>query len=155
MSAAPPTSPRLPPPWFIRIAWVVHRAYRRLTGGRRGLWAPKADKWGTMQLTTVGRKTGKERSAILGYYEDGPNLVTMAMNGWMEPDPAWWLNLQAGPEVTVQLKTGTRAVRGRAATGEERERLWARWKDFGDDVDGFATRRLTETAVVILEPRAG
>lgn len=34
-------------------------------------------------------------------------------------------------------------------------RLWARWKDFGDDVDGYATRRPTETAVVILEPRAG
>ncbi len=155
MSAAPPTSPRLPPPWFIRIAWVVHRAYLRLTGGRRGLWAPKAGKWGTMQLKTVGRKTGKERQAILGYYEDGPNLVTMAMNGWMEPEPAWWLNLLARPEVTVELKTGIRAVRGRAATGEERERLWARWKDFGDDVDGFATRRPTETAVVILEPRAG
>ena len=114
---------------------------------------PKADKWGTMELTTVGRKTGKERNAILGYFEDGPNLVTMAMNGWMEPEPAWWLNLQARPEATVELKTGPRAVRGRASTGEERDRLWARWKDFGDDVDGYATRRQTETAVVILEPR--
>ena len=71
-----------------------------------------------MRLTTVGRKTGKERSAILGYYEDGPNLVTMAMNGWAEPEPAWWLNLQAQPDVTVELKDGTRAVRGR--------RPWAR-----------------------------
>jgi deazaflavin-dependent oxidoreductase (nitroreductase family) len=64
-----------------------------------------------MQLTTVGRKTGKERNAILGYYEDGPNLVTMAMNGWGAAEPAWWLNLQAQPDVTVELKTGTRAVR--------------------------------------------
>lgn len=153
MSAAQPKSPRLPPRWFIRIAWAVHRAYHRLTGGRRGLWPPTADKWGTMRLTTVGRKSGEERHAILGYYEDGPNLITMAMNGWMEPEPAWWLNLQAAPEVTVELKTGTRAVRGRAAEGEERERLWARWKDFGDDVDGYATRRPSETAVVVLEPR--
>ncbi len=152
--AAPPTSPRLPPRWFIRIAWVVHRAIHRLTGGRRGLWTPTSKKWGAMQLTTVGRKTGKERQAILGYYEDGPNLVTMAMNGWAEPEPAWWLNLQATPDVTVELKTGTRAVRGRAATGEERERLWARWNEFGDDVDGYATRRPTETAVVVLEPRS-
>ena len=108
-----------------------------------------------MELTTVGRKTGKERSAILGYYEDGPNLVTMAMNGWMEPEPAWWLNLQAHPDVTVELKTGTRAVRGRAAEGDERDRLWKRWNDFGDDVDGYATRRPTETAIVVLEPRVG
>jgi deazaflavin-dependent oxidoreductase (nitroreductase family) len=101
----------------------VHRAIYRLTGGRRGLGTPKADKWGTMQLTTVGRKTGKERNAILGSYEDGPNLVTMAMNGWAEPEPVWWLNLQPHPDVTVELKTGTRAVRGRAAEGEERQRL--------------------------------
>ena len=134
-------------------AWVAHRATHRLTGGRRGLWQPRPGKWGTMRLTTVGRKTGKERSAILGYYEDGPNLVTMAMNGWAEPEPAWWLNLQAQPDVSVELKDGTRAFRGRAAAGEERERLWARWSEFGDGPDVYATRRPTETAVVVLEPR--
>lgn len=149
----PPKPPSLPPRWFIRVFWAVHRAYARLTGGRRGLWLPKAGKWGTMRLTTVGRKTGQERQAILGYFEDGPNLVTLAMNGWAEPEPAWWLNLQARPDATVELKTGPRAVRGRAATGDERDRLWARWKDFGDAVDGYATRRPTETAVVILEPQ--
>ena len=153
MAEAQPKSPRLPPRFVICAVWIIHRAYHRVTGGRRGLWTPKADKWGTMELTTVGRKTGKERSAILGYYEDGPNLVTMAMNGWAEPEPAWWLNLQAHPEVTVQLKTGMRAVRARAAEGDERERLWVRWNDFGDDVDGYATRRPTETAIVLLEPR--
>ena len=152
-SAGPGRSPRLPPRWFVRTAWVVHRGYYRLTGGRRGLWPPKPGKWGTMRLTTVGRRSGKERVAILGYYEDGPNLVTLAMNGWAEPEPAWWLNLQAHPDATVELRDGTRAVHGRAAEGEERDRLWARWREFGDDVDGYATRRPTETAVVVLEPR--
>ncbi len=154
MSDAPMKSPRLPPRWFVRLAWIAHRAVHRLSGGRRGLWLPTEDKWGTMQLTSVGRRTGKERQAILGYYEDGPNLVTMAMNGWGEAEPAWWLNLQAHPDVTVKLKTGTRAVRCRAAAGEERDRLWARWRDFGDDVDGYATRRPSGTAVVVLEPRS-
>jgi deazaflavin-dependent oxidoreductase (nitroreductase family) len=107
-----------------------------------------------MRLVTVGRRTGKERIAILGYYEDGPNLVTMAMNGWAEAEPAWWLNLQAQPDATVELKTGTRAVRGRAAEGDERARLWARWREMGDDVDGYAVRRPSGTAVVVLEPRA-
>jgi len=106
-----------------------------------------------MRLTTVGRRSGKERSAILGYYEDGPNLVTMAMNGWAEAEPAWWLNMQAHPDTTVELVDGTRAVRGRAAEGEERHRLWARWREMGDDVDGYATRRPSGTAVVVLEPR--
>lgn len=146
-------APRLPPRWFVRGAWVIHRAIYRVTPGRFGLWPPKERKWGTFRLLTTGRRSGARRQAILGYYEDGPNLVTLAMNGWAAPEPAWWLNLQAEPDATVELADGSRAVRGRAAIGEERERLWARWQEFGDDVDGFATRRPTETAVVVLEPR--
>ena len=146
-------APRLPPRWFVRGAWVVHRAIYRVTPGRFGLWPPKERKWGTLRLLTIGRRSGARRQAILGYYEDGPNLVTLAMNGWAAPEPAWWLNLQAEPDATIELADGSRAVRGRAAIGEERERLWARWQEFGDDVDGFATRRPTETAVVVLEPQ--
>jgi deazaflavin-dependent oxidoreductase (nitroreductase family) len=119
-----------------------------------GLWLPKPNRWGTMRLTTVGRRSGKKRSVILGYYEDGPNLVTMAMNGWKDAEPAWWLNLQANPDATVELPDGTRAIHGRAAQGDERERLWARWREMGDDVDGYATRRPSGTAVVVLEPRS-
>jgi deazaflavin-dependent oxidoreductase (nitroreductase family) len=145
--------PRLPPRWFIRAAWVVHRAMYRFTGGRLGLWRPKSGKWGALRLTTVGRRSGAERSAILGYFEDGSNLVTMAMNGWGQAEPAWWLNLQARPEATVDLKNGTRAVRGRAAVGEERARLWARFREMGGDLDAYAAMRPSETAVVILEPR--
>ena len=152
MPEKPTRSPQLPPRWFVRFAWAVHRAIYRLTGGRRGLWPPKTDKWGTMRLTTIGRRTGRERSAILGYYEDGPNLVTTAMNGWADGEPAWWLNLQAHPDATVDLVDGSRTVRARAAQGDERARLWARWREVGTDVDAYATLRSTETAVVILEP---
>ncbi|MEO7296906.1 MAG: nitroreductase/quinone reductase family protein, partial [Candidatus Limnocylindria bacterium] len=150
MTDTPRRSPRLPPRWVVVSAWVIHRAIYRLTGGHKGLWPPKLNRWGTMRLTTVGRRSGKERSAILGYYEDGPNVVTMAMNGWAEGEPAWWLNLQAQPDTTVELPGGTRAIHGRAAQGDERERLWARWREMGDDVDGFATRRPAGTAVVVL-----
>lgn len=155
MTAEHNKSPFLPSRWFVRAAWVIHRAIYRFTGGRRGLWKPKGEKWGTLRLTTVGRHSGRERSAILGYYEDGPNLVTMAMNGWAAPEPAWWLNLQARPDVSIELKDGNRAVHARAAVGEERERLWKRFRGQGEwgDVDGYATRRPGETAIVILEPR--
>ena len=149
-------SPRMPPRWFVRAAWVAHRALFRVSGGRRGLWLPKSGKWGTMRLMTIGRQSGKERRAILGYVEDGPNLVTLAMNGWGQAEPAWWLNLQANPDVTVELADGKRDVRGRAARGEERERLWARFRaqrEWGDGVDRFAARRSRETAVVVFEPR--
>ena len=48
-----------------------------------------------MRLTTIGRRSGRTRAVIVGYFEDGTNLVTMAMNGWRSAEPAWWLNLQA------------------------------------------------------------
>ena len=145
-------SERLPPAFVIRAAWVIHRAIHRFTGGRRGLWPVNADKWGTMRLTTVGRRSGKTRSAILGYVEDGPNLVTMAMNGWMAPEPAWWLNLQTQPEAAIELRDGSRPIRARTAEGEERARLWAMWKTFGAS-DATAARRPLPTAAVVLEPR--
>ena len=146
-------TPRLPPRWFILLAWKVHRALFRVTGGRRGLWPARAQRWGAMRLTTIGRRSGQERSVILGYFEDGPNLVTLAMNGWGEGEPAWWLNLQAHPHARVQLTDGIREVVAHAATGQERARLWNRWQSLDKNLDGYARRRSTPTAVVVLEPR--
>jgi deazaflavin-dependent oxidoreductase (nitroreductase family) len=106
-----------------------------------------------MRLTTIGRRTGRARAVMVGYFEDGPNLVTMAMNGWGDAEPAWWLNLQARPDTTVDLIDGPRQVTARAAQGEERERLWSRWRQTDKNLDAYAARRSMETAVVILEPK--
>ena len=116
MPQARDRKPRLPPRWFVLLAWYTHRALYRVTGGRVGLWRPRSNRWGTLRLTTTGRRTNQERSVIIAYLEDGPNLVTMAMNGWAEPEPAWWLNLQAHPNADVVLPDGRRAVTARAAT---------------------------------------
>ena len=106
-----------------------------------------------MRLTTIGRRTGRARAVIVGYFEDGPDLVSMAMNGWGDAEPAWWLNLQAHPEATVEVVDGSRQVTGRRAQGEERERLWARWREVDKNLDACAARRSMETAVVVFEPR--
>ena len=148
-----PNKPRLPPRWFIRCFWFAHRRIYRLTRGRLGLWRPKPNGWGALRLTVVGRRTGLDRSVMVGYFVDGPNLVTMAMNGWGDGEPAWWLNLQAHPDARVDLVDGPRLVTGRAARGQERERLWSRWREIDKNLDAYATRRSMETAVVILEPR--
>lgn len=154
MTTTPAKAPSLPPRWFIRTFWALQRALYSATGGRLGLRRVTQTQWGMMRLRTIGRRTGAERAAILGYFEDGADLVTMAMNGWADPEPAWWLNLQANPDAVVDLPDGPRAIRARAAEGEERERLWARWRDYdGAALDGFAARRSRETAVVILSPR--
>jgi deazaflavin-dependent oxidoreductase (nitroreductase family) len=148
-----PAKVRLPPRWFIRLFWSTHRRMYQWTSGRLGLWRPKPGRWGTTRLTTIGRRTGRARPVIIGYLEDGPNLVTLAMNGWGDADPAWWLNLQAHPDVTVDLIDGSRRVTGRAAHGDERDRLWDRWRQIDTHLDAYAARRSMETAVVILEPQ--
>jgi deazaflavin-dependent oxidoreductase (nitroreductase family) len=153
MSGPSTKAPFLPPRWFIRSFWAAQRAAYAVTGGRFGLRTATPDRWGMMRLRTVGRHSGKERTAILGYFEDGPDLVTMAMNGWAESEPAWWLNLQAHPVATVDLPGGSRPVHARAASQDERPRLWARWGRYDKDLDAFAALRSRETAVVILSPQ--
>jgi deazaflavin-dependent oxidoreductase (nitroreductase family) len=158
MTATSVQQGRTPPRFLIRTFWTLHRAMVRASGGRMGLSRPKAGgRFGMMRLTTIGRRSGEPRVAIVGYYEDGPNLVTLAMNGWADAEPAWWLNLQAHPDTIVQLKDGPRAVRARVAVGEERDRLWAGFRDYpgwGSDIDALAARRATQRAVVVLESRS-
>jgi len=148
---APPRVPR----WLVRAIWAAHRAAYRVTGGRFGLRPPAADRWGMLRLTTTGRRSGKRRVAILGYLEDGERLLVPAMNGWADPEPAWWLNLQAAPRASVVLPGGVRrAVLARAAVGEERDTLWRRFVDLGTlaYTDASAAQRTRETAIVVLEP---
>jgi deazaflavin-dependent oxidoreductase (nitroreductase family) len=110
-----------------------------------------------LRLHTVGRRSGQPRAVVLGYIEDGDRLVTLAMNGWDAADPAWWLNLKARPEATVDLaRGGSRRVTAHEATGADRERLWSALHDYAGygDLDAFATHRGRETAVVVLAPSA-
>lgn len=145
--------PRIPPPWFVHLAWRVHRGLHRVSGGRF-LWTPANKRgWGALQLTATGRSSGRDRSVILGYLEDGPNLVLLAMNGWDEGHPAWWLNLQADPAAVVRLPgEEPRAVRAREADGDERARLWEMWTAVEPPLEALAARRSTPTPVVVLEP---
>ncbi len=142
----------LQPRWFIVLFWHGHRTLLRVTRGRLGLWRPKPGGWGALRLTTTGRRTGRPRQVVVGYIEDGHNLITMAMNGWGAAEPAWWLNLQAHPDAAAQTRDGARQVRARRAQGDERERLWSRWAEIDKNLDAYAARRPAETAVVILEP---
>lgn len=154
MSEAETRAPRVPPPWFVHTAWRVHRALHRLSGGRF-LWTPSNRRgWGAVRLTTVGRKSQLERRVIIGYLEDGSDLIGLAMNGWEEGHPSWWLNLVAHPDAEVRVaRQGSRPVRARQAVGAERARLWQRWVAVNPDLDAYAGRRSTETPVVVLEPR--
>lgn len=159
MSARPQTTVEAKdvpiPRWMVKTVWTAHRWMYRLSLGRFGLRTPTSDQYGMLQLQTVGRRTGSERRVILAYFEDGSDLVVVPMNGWADPEPAWWLNLQAQPDAVVDMPGETRKIRARVADPEERSRLWkvAAEGPWGSDMDNFAAGRNRETQIVILEPR--
>jgi deazaflavin-dependent oxidoreductase (nitroreductase family) len=150
------TTSRVPPRWFVHAAWRVHRALHRLSGGRF-LWTTSNRRgWGALHLTTTGRRSGRERGVIVGFLEDGSSYVTLAMNGWQEGPPAWWLNLEAHPEAVVRVADGVpQRVRARRAEGAERERLWQRWREADPKLLAPASSRATVTPVVVFEPLTG
>jgi deazaflavin-dependent oxidoreductase (nitroreductase family) len=145
-------APKLPPVWFQHLFWRAHRvAYGLL--GERVLWTPASKRgWGAMHVTTLGRKSGERRSVILGYLDDGGVPVVLAMNGWDEGLPAWWLNLEANPDAVIRLKgQPMRRARARRVEGDERDRLWRRWAEVDEGLDAYAAGRTAETPVVVFE----
>ncbi len=102
---------------------IVHRALMKLSGGRLG-W--EAQHMPVLELTTIGRKSGRPHSVMLtSPVQDGASLVVVASRGGADQSPAWFLNLRDNPEVQVAMKGGaTRRMRASIATTEERARLW-------------------------------
>ncbi len=144
---------RVPPRRLMRALWRVHRAVLVLSGRRMGLTLPRPGRrTGMLQLHTVGRRSGKPRSVVLNYIEDGGNLVTLAGNAGAPSEPAWWLNLQARPDADVDLAGGQCRVVAREAAGEERQRLLTALRGHSPyaKVDQFLAERGRHTAVVVL-----
>ena len=100
---------------------AIHTALYRLAGGAIG----HRFRGGTLLLlTTTGRKSGKSRTLPVMYFRDGDDVVVVASNGGMGPNPAWYHNLKHRPEATVQILRQQVQVRAEEAQGEERTRLW-------------------------------
>jgi deazaflavin-dependent oxidoreductase (nitroreductase family) len=75
-------------------------------------------------LHTVGAKSGEPRIAPVVFSRDGERYVIMASKGGAPTNPAWFANLMAHPEVTVEADGDTFRARAVVAEGPERDRLW-------------------------------
>jgi deazaflavin-dependent oxidoreductase (nitroreductase family) len=102
-------------------------------------------------LTTVGRRSGKARSTPLIYGRNGDDHLVVASQGGAPVPPAWYLNLQANPAVTVQVKGDVFAARARTAAAEEKPGLWKIMTSIWPDYDQYQERTDREIPVVILE----
>ena len=122
------------------------RVYRE-TGGAHGYhWR------GTeiLLLTTTGRRSGEPRTTPLIERADGDRWVIVASKGGTPENPAWFENLMATGEATIQVKDDEIPVRASVAEGEERARLWSLMTEVWPAYDEYQARTEREIPVVIL-----
>ena len=117
------------------------------TDGAEGYWRNGAP---ILILTTTGRKTGAERSTPLIFGRHGDDLLVVGSQGGAPKPPQWYLNLQANPDVHVQVKGDRFAARARTASPEEKPELWKVMTSVWPDYDQYQTRTSREIPVVIL-----
>ena len=138
---------------LIRRLMGIHSGVYRATHGLVGHRFPGAPP--TLLLDHIGAKTGKVRTTPLTYLEDGDNLVIVASKGGNPRNPAWFHNLVANPDTTIQVGSERRAVHARIAGDSERERLWDRVVKLYGGYRRYQARTDREIPLVILEPRGG
>lgn len=133
----------------LRLFADLHAAIYRLSGGRVG---GKMGPAPTLILTTVGRKSGKERVTPLLYLADGDNLVVVASMGGAAQNPGWWHNLRGNPAAQVQVGDRTIRVRAEDADTAERERLWPRLVAIFPSYAEYQRATTREIPVIVLHP---
>jgi deazaflavin-dependent oxidoreductase (nitroreductase family) len=106
----------------------------------------------TLLLTTVGRKSGAQRTVALVFLRDGERLVIVASLAGYDHNPAWYANLQANPRCRVQLDSTKMAATARDATDEERKTLWPRLTAVLPLWDLFQKQTTRAFPIVILTP---
>lgn len=129
-----------------------HTVVYRLSGGRVGHRFPGAPPM--LLLDHLGAKSGTRRTTPLVYVRDGEDVVVVASKGGHPKHPAWFHNLRANPETTIQVGSEHRPVRARVATEEERPRLWEKAVATYSGYRGYQERTDREIPLVVLEPRS-
>ncbi len=104
-------------------------------------------------LTTRGHKSGQLRRTPLVYGQDGDRFVIIASRGGNDAHPAWFLNLQAEPEVEIQVLAEHHALRARIAEGDERTAIWKMMIGVFADFADYQKKTSRQIPVVMLEPR--
>ncbi len=135
----------------LRRVMGLHTVAYRATHGIIGHRVPFGPSM--LLLDHVGAKSGVKRTAPLVYVEDGDDVVLVASKGGHPRNPAWFHNLMANPETTIQIGSERRRVRARLADPDERERLWPKAVEVWPGYEGYQERTERTIPLVVLEPR--
>lgn len=130
--------------------WVSDHIQRYVeTGGEDG------HDWNgvpTLLLTTKGRKSGKLRRTALIYGKTGASYVIVASQGGAPTHPAWYLNLEANPEVALQVGPDDLTAIARTAGDDEKPELWRMMAEIFPNYDEYQTKTDRPIPVVVLDP---
>jgi F420H(2)-dependent quinone reductase len=136
-----------------RNVMKLHTVAYRATGGRIGHHFPGAPP--SLLLDHVGAKSGKKRTTPLVYMRDGDSVVIVASKGGYPKHPAWYHNLRANPDTTIQVGSQRWPVHARVAEPTERARLWPRVLETYSGYGDYQRRTNRQIPLVVLERRAG
>ena len=136
--------------WALKTFGKLHIPLYRASRGR--LFG-QIDRAPVLLLTTVGRRSGRPRTAPVVYLADGERLIVIGSNAGHSKAPAWSLNLEANPVAEVELGAERRNVLARIAAGEERAELWRKVNEMYSGFDDYSARTTREIRLFVLEPR--
>ncbi|MBC8365286.1 MAG: nitroreductase family deazaflavin-dependent oxidoreductase [Actinobacteria bacterium] len=141
----------MPSDGYLKTMNRLHRGVLAISRGRLG-WT--AAKMPVLQLTTTGRRSGLPRSVMLtSPHQEGDRIVIVASKGGEDTHPAWFLNLQANPEVVVSMRDQPeRRMTARVASPEERDRLWPIVTGSYANYAGYQDRTDRQIPLVLLNP---
>ena len=136
----------------LKLGSGMHAGVYRATGGK--LFG-RMGKSPILLLNTVGRKSGKKRTSPLLYVMDGDDFVVIASKGGAATHPAWYLNLMANPEATVEIGDREVQVEAEMADPEEKPRLWQKMVEMYPTYDDYQRKTEREIPLLLLRPVEG
>ena len=124
------------------------RQYRETDGEYGHDWKRGSS---VLLLTTTGRRSGEPRTSALIYGRSGDDYLIVASKGGADEPPDWYVNLQANPEVELQVLDDKFRARARDATPEEKPEMWREMVSHWPDYDAYQEKTDREIPIVLLE----
>ncbi len=134
----------------LKLGNIAHAGVYRATGGRV---FGRMGKNPLLLLNTLGRKSGKKRATPLLYVVDGGDVVIIASKGGAPTHPAWYQNLKANPDTTVELGDRKLLVSAEEVDGEEKARLWRKMAEMYPTYDDYQKKTTREIPLLVLHTR--
>lgn len=135
--------------FFFKLLAVTHVFLYRLSRGKLG---SEMKGFHVLLLTTRGRKSGKQRTTPLGYFEHDGGFVIIGSNAGLDTHPAWFYNLRNNPRATIQVKDSVFEVTAEVVGAEARGQLWTRLMELAPGYAAYEKRTTREIPLVILQP---